>query len=81
MRAYKCDRCGAFATRNIFVRTPSRYVYRFGKKNHLCSKCVASFDKWLKNPEEEVVMEITNEERRANRGLRTGDAQGFTKLQ
>lgn len=64
MRAYKCDRCGAFATRNIFVRKPSRFVYRFGKKNHLCSKCVASFDKWLNNPEEEVVMEITNEERR-----------------
>ena len=39
-------------------------MYRFGKKNHLCGKCVDSFDKWLNNPEEEVVMEITNEERR-----------------
>lgn len=54
MRAYKCDRCGSFTERNIFVRTPSRFAYRFGKKQHLCGKCVASFDKWLNNPEEGV---------------------------
>ena len=54
MRAYKCDRCGAFTTRDFFARKPSRIVYRFGKKMHLCGKCVASFGKWLNNPEKEI---------------------------
>lgn len=54
MRAYKCDRCGAFTTSDFFVWKPSRYMSRFGKKKHLCSKCAASFKRWLYNPEEEV---------------------------
>lgn len=54
MRAYRCDRCGAFTTNSFFLRKPNRFVYRFGKKQHLCSKCVDSFDKWFNNPEEEI---------------------------
>lgn len=50
MSAYKCDRCGAFATRNIFVRKQSRFVYRFGKKRHLCADCAKSFRRWFSDP-------------------------------
>lgn len=56
MRAYKCDRCGAFTTRDFFVRKPSRiaYRFRFGGEIQICAKCASNFKKWLYNPEEEI---------------------------
>ena len=53
MRVYKCDRCGAYvesSMRDFFVRKPSKGVYRFGKKMHLCHECAESFKEWLQAP-------------------------------
>ena len=53
MRVYKCDRCGAYVSttaKDFFVRKPTRGVYRFGKKMHLCDDCRRSFTKWLQAP-------------------------------
>lgn len=50
MRVYVCDRCGRLITsdaRDFFVRKPSRGIYRFGKKMHLCGECAESFRRWL----------------------------------
>ena len=52
MRMYKCDRCGKLMSvswweSNNFIRNPTRGVYRFGKKRHLCPSCVDSFYKWI----------------------------------
>jgi len=53
MRVYECDRCGKFISasiRDFFIRKPSRGVYRFGKKMHLCRDCAESFRRWLTDP-------------------------------
>ena len=50
MRMYKCDRCGAYVPASFkdYLRKPSRGVYRFGKKRHLCRECSRSFDEWMR---------------------------------
>lgn len=50
MRMYRCDRCGELvsASYKSFVRKPSRGVYRFGKKRHLCHGCSDDFRRWIK---------------------------------
>ena len=50
MRVYKCDRCGRYVSlsaKDFFVRNPTRGVYKFGVKKHLCATCEESFRKWL----------------------------------
>lgn len=55
MRMYKCDRCGAYVPASFkdYLRKPSRGVYRFGKKRHLCPDCSQSFDEWRRSGEAE----------------------------
>ena len=52
MRMYRCDRCGELVSIRCwdsnFIRKPSRGVYRFGKKRHLCSDCAEDFRRWMK---------------------------------
>lgn len=50
MRMYRCDRCGELVTSSCrsFIRKPSRGVYRFGKKQHLCPDCADDLRRWLK---------------------------------
>lgn len=50
MRMYRCDRCGGMvsASYKSFIRKPSRGVYRFGKKGHLCPDCADDLRRWLK---------------------------------
>lgn len=49
MRMYRCDRCGELvaASYKSFIRKPSRGVYRFGKKQHLCHDCADDLRKWM----------------------------------
>ncbi len=50
MRVYECDRCGKYIPElrePRYFRKPTRGVYRFGKKRHLCHECAQSFDVWL----------------------------------
>lgn len=62
MRAYKCDRCGAFTTGVLFTRKPRRFMYKFGKKSHLCAKCCDSFYEWLSSPEKDEIDCVAPEE-------------------
>ena len=50
MRMYRCDRCGELVSSSCksFIRKPSRGVYRFGKKGHLCPDCAEALRKWMK---------------------------------
>ena len=50
MRMYRCDRCGELVSTSYksFVRKPSRGVYRFGKKRHLCHDCSDDLRRWIK---------------------------------
>ena len=50
MRMYRCDRCGELVSSSCrsFIRKPSRGVYRFGKKQHLCPDCADDLRRWLK---------------------------------
>lgn len=53
MRVYRCDRCGEYVESSMidfFVRKPTRGVYRFGKKMHLCDDCQRSFRKCFQAP-------------------------------
>lgn len=54
MRLYRCDRCGEYvaaSARRFFVRKPTKGIYRFGKKRHLCEECARSFDRWMNETE------------------------------
>lgn len=53
MRVYKCDRCGKYISlsmNDFFVRKPTKGVYHFGKKSHLCDDCEKSFLQWFFEP-------------------------------
>ena len=49
MRLYKCDRCGKYVKRDSLrlLTLPYRWLYRFGKKGHLCESCEKSFRDWF----------------------------------
>lgn len=49
MRMYRCDRCGGLVSASYkgYIRKPSRGVYRFGKKGHLCPDCAEDLRKWM----------------------------------
>lgn len=56
-RVYRCDRCGKYispSVKDFFVRKPTKGVYRFGKKAHLCGKCKESFCQWFFEPKVKV---------------------------
>ena len=57
MRIYQCDRCKRYilqGTISPFIRKPTRGVYRFGKKAHLCEDCAESFRQWFSDPRAKV---------------------------